>query len=257
VPSGTLYMADFPSGANPVRLASSLIGSGSQQGVAAYDLIVTKQGTLAWIALMQAFDGTSGVFKILKSPAASLEDPGNVVKVLAGAPVLPTNAPDLRHGWFFLNRALGMTPTTDSRVLHYDGTPGCTLSVAPTTTLFGAPFSDNSALSFWVDNYNVDSDTGDGMTASPTDCSSKKRRFALNIDYWFPKGDEQLVYTDDVTGTRSTLRVAKIVNGELGPGQVIQRQIDRFFLLLPDQEGVVYRLASGSADDGVYYYKLP
>ena len=53
------------------------------------------------------------------------------------------------------------------------------------------------------------------------------------------------------------MRVAKIAGGELGAGEVIQRGIERFFLMLPNQEGVVFRLASGSATDGIYYYKLP
>jgi hypothetical protein len=256
-PSGSLYMADFPAGTNPTKIASSLVASGSKGGVAAYDLVINKEMGLAWVAFMQAYDGTTGNFRILKNPVGNLEDPMNVVKILDGSPILPSNSPDLKHAWYFINRATGMTPTTDSRVLHYDGTAACTLAVTPNSTIFGAPFFDNSSLALWVDNYDPDSDTGEGMVASPTDCMSKKKRFAMKVDYWFTKGDDQLVYTDEVDESRSQLKIAKVVNGELGNGELIQKGIDRFFQLLPQQEGAIFRIDSTSeAVNGIYYYKI-
>jgi hypothetical protein len=257
MPSGTLWMADFPTGANPVRIASPLVASGSMNGVAAYDLVLNKEGKLAWVAFMQAYNGTTGNFRILKNPAGNLEDPMNVVKVLDGMPILPSNSPDLKHGWYFLSRSEGDAPTTDSRVLHYDGTTACALSQATNSSIFGAPFFENSGLALWVDEYDSVTDTGTGYSAKPNDCTGKKR-FASKVDYWFPRGDEQLVYTDAVDGPRSELKIAKVANGELQNGELIQKGIERFFQLLPQQEGAIFRIESTmESANGLYYYKLP
>ena len=88
------------------------------------------------------------------------------------------------------------------------------LTTATNSTLFGSPFLENAGLAFWVDNYNMDLDTGDGMTANQADCSNKKK-FASNVDYWFLKGDNQIVYSDDVANdaATSTIKFATISNG--------------------------------------------
>jgi hypothetical protein len=261
-PSGTLYMADFPSGANPVKLTGARVSGGNTIGVADYALVPTQgtTPTLAFVNVLQkqGADG-QGEFVSIKNPAGSLDDAANVVLRLPSAPALPFNSPDLRYGRYFSQTSSTVTGLTDARMMKYDGGSSCVLAVAPTASTFGFPFLENAGLTFWADNYDQNSDTGDGMVASPSDCTSKKRKFASAVDYWFVKGDDQLVYTADVAGDVSTLLVAKIVAGDLGPPTVLQTGIERkSWALLPNQEAVMYEIKSGSPSvDGVYFRKLP
>ncbi|HEY0705413.1 MAG TPA: hypothetical protein VGG33_01360, partial [Polyangia bacterium] len=260
-PSGTLYMSDFPTGANETRIFSSQIRSGPSAGIAAYNLIPTVDNKLGFVAIVQNYNvNGSGVgeYLLLKNPAA-FSDPASVTPIRNDLAAFPINSPDLRYGWWFQNQSMTLQGITDSRILKNDGTPGCTLTANPTAAVFGTPFLENAALTFWIENYNQETDTGDGWLASPADCTAKKRRFGTGVDFWFVKGDEQLVYTDSVTdGLTSTLRVSKVVNGDLGPATEVQKQIERFFQLLPNQEGAIFQIKSGTSPmvDGIYYYKF-
>jgi hypothetical protein len=168
---------------------------------------------------------------------------------------LPFNSPDLRYARYFTQVSTDGV-LSDAKILKYDGSPACTLAAGPTTAIFGFPFLENAGLTFWVDNYDPNSDTGDGMVGDPKTCSGMK--FSSAIDYWFVKGDEQLVYTDSVHGAVSTLRVAKVTGGTLGAGQEIQTKIERkAWALLPNQEGMLFEIKSTAPDvDGIYYYKV-
>jgi hypothetical protein len=262
LPSGTLWAADFPGGANPIKLTSTRLSGGSNIGVAAFGLVPTPGPvpTLAFVNVLhkQGVDGLGELLSI-KNPAGSLEDPANVTTLLAATSSLPVNSPDLRFGRYFSAASSSIPGLTDSRILKYDQSPPCTLTASPTSVVFGAPFLDHAGLTFWTDNYDQNSDTGDGMLASPVDCAAKKRKFATAIDYWFVKGDDQLLYSDDVRGDVSTLRLSKIVGGDLAAPQVLQNQIERKgWAILPNQEAVLYEIRSGdSTVDGIYFLKLP
>ena len=262
-PSGTLYMSDFPAGTNPVKLASSLLSGGNVGGVAGYDVVPTKDGkALGFVSLVQKFtaDMATGKvtdeYRIIKNPAASLEDKANVLPVLENSPTIPSNSPDLRYGWYFKERNATLQGITDSHIVRNDGSGECALSSNATSSIFGAPFTDSANLTFWIDNYDQDTDTGDGMLANPADCSGIKR-FSTKTDWWFVKGDEQILYADDVDQSTSTLKVAKLVNGDLGPPLVIQKQVERSFRILLNQDAVLFRIESSSPTiDGLYYYSL-
>ena len=257
-PSGTLHMADFPSGANERRLAGLLLGSGGAGGVAGYKLVSTVEGKgLAFVAIIQKFVAQTGEYRILKEPAGNLEDPNNVRKVLDNLPAFPVNSPDLRYGWYFETRSQNYSGITDSWLLRNDGTGSCALSMNPTSAGgWGPLFAPDSSLVLWVDNYDRDTDSADGMLASPGDCTTGKRKFASRIDWWVMAGD-RLLYADDVVDTRSTLRVATIGGGQLGAATVIQVGSDRAARTLPDLEAVLFRIDGSSADiDGIYMRKL-
>jgi hypothetical protein len=261
-PSGTLFMSDFPTGANETRIFSAQIRSGSTTGIAAYNVVATADNKLGFLAIVQNYNvGNSGVgeYLLLKNPAA-FADPASVSILKNDIAAFPINSPDLRYGWYFQNQSTTLQGITDSRILKNDGTGTCTLTANPTASVFGAPFLETSALTFWVENYNQETDTGDGMLANPADCTAKKRKFASSVDFWFVKGDEQMVYSDEVKpdGLTSTLKVVKVVGGDLASPQVIQAQMERFFQLLPNHEGVIFQIKSGSnaTIDGIYYLKL-
>jgi hypothetical protein len=267
-PSGTLWMADFPSGANPVKLSSTKVSSGNQVGVTDFAMVPTQlppnspPGTvpkLAFVNILQklGMDGKGEVVSI-KNPAMSLDDAANVPMVLQSSPGLPFNSPDLRYARYVDGQSMAVQGLTDSHILKYDGSPPCVLTSSLTSSIFGFPFLENAGLTFWVDNYDQNSDTGEGWVGDPKDCTSKKRRFSTAIDYWFVKGDEQLVYTDDVHNDVSTLRIAKIVNGDLGAGEQIQTKIERkAWALLPGQESILFEIKSTNIDvNGIYYYKV-
>ena len=265
-PSGTLYMADFPAGTNETKVASSKISSSNTLGIADYNLVPTKVPVttpptvpkLAFINVLQKLtvDGL-GEFITIKNPAGPLDDPANVATVIPMSPSLPFNSPDLRYGRYFVQASTTVQGITDSWILKYDMGVKCNLAPNPTSAIFGFPFLENAGLTFWVDNYNQNSDTGDGMLGDPADCS-KKRKFSSAIDYWFVKNDDQMVYTDDVNNEVSTLRIAKVVNGDLGPGEVVQTKIERkAWALMSGQEAILFEIKSTSEPvDGIYYYKL-
>lgn len=278
-PSGTLWTADFPTGANPRRLASTLLRSGSSGGVAFYDQGIAhvsdgpdnQRGThddvvsTAFLGIMQTYRGPEGGqvgdYVIMKDPAGSPEDPSNVVSMLTGVPGLPSNSFDLRYGAYYLSRAPAGAGATDARIVRNDRSAApCALTQSPNAAWFGAPFLENAALTFWTDNYDANTQTGDGMLASPTDCVSKKRKFASGIDYWFARRSEALVYTDDVAGSRSTLRFARVTadGSDLGPGEVVQAGIERTFALLPGLRQAMFKMATGNPEvDGIYVVPLP
>ncbi len=262
-PSGTLYRADFPGGANPAKIAGARVASGNISGVAAFELLATRDAKPAGISLLQGLtqDGRAN-HRLIKNPAGNLNDDAmNVLDTLKDIPGLPTYSPDQKAARYITKFAdLGDDKIAfDHRILKADGT-GCTLLEAATGQVFGFPFLENASLTFWVDNYNPVSDTGDGMLASTTGTCGPKRKFSTGVDYWFVKGDEQLLYTDSVRGATSSMKLAKVISGgaDLGPETLIQEQIGRTsFGVLPQQEAILFQIDSTSdTANGIYYYKI-
>jgi len=55
-----------------------------------------------------------------------------------------------------------------------------------------------------------------------------------------------------------TLRYAPVQSGQLGVPQVVQRQAERMYAVLPGFDGVLFTLATETpSTDGVYYLPLP
>ncbi|HEY0711889.1 MAG TPA: hypothetical protein VGF45_04395 [Polyangia bacterium] len=261
-PSGTLGMMDFPTGANPVTLSSTRIRSGSITGVAAFNLVAPQDqpSKLGFVSIVQNYNINSsevGDYLIVKNPAGNLDDATNVLSVLQVS-AFPLNSPDLRHARYYLNRSGTAAGVTDARIVRNDPPHAtCVLNGTVTTTVFGEPFIGNTGLTLWGQDYKADFDTADGWVASADDCTTKKRKFATNIDRWFVRGSDQVVYADDATFESATLRVAKVSGGDLGPPVTIRAGVDRAqWALLARQEGVIFRSTGFADSNSVYVYPL-
>ena len=150
-----------------------------------------------------------------------------------------------------------MVGTTDTWVVKSDGTGSCALTQSLSSSIFGFPFTTDSSLMFWMDNFDAATDSGEGWVANPDGCANK-RRFASSIDFWFVDGAKALLFSDDSDGRFVTLRYAPVQSGQLGMPVVAQRQIDRMFGVLPNFEGVLFSITSNNAAvDGVYHLPLP
>ena len=259
-PSGTLYMRDFPGGATETRIQSAgappLIPGGSTRGVGTYQPLIDQNDMDAGLGLLVNVVGGRGNYRVMKNPAGSPDDPANVVSVVNDVATLPTYSPDLRF-YYFAKAVDEMVGTTDTWVVKSDGTGSCALTQSLSSSIFGFPFTADSSLMFWMDNFDAATDSGEGWVANPDGCANK-RRFASSIDFWFVDGAKALLFSDDSDGRFVTLRYAPVQSGQLGMPVVAQRQIDRMFGVLPNFEGVLFSITSNNAAvDGVYHLPLP
>jgi hypothetical protein len=247
-PSGTLSMADFPSGDNETTVAGRV---GVFQALSDDD--EKEQG----IAYLDAVSEGRGNFKILKDPAKG-DDPANVVEVARNIASVPVFSPDLRYSYFAkeFDEDIG---TSDAHVAKSDGSGSCVLSNSLTATIFGYPFLRSSGIMFFVDNVDLETDSGEGWHADPATC--RKSRFSNNIDFWFVYRDEGIVYSDGSDGEVVTLRYAQVADGKTWPANgpiEVQRQAERIFVVLPNFEGVLFNLSTGVESlDGFYHQPLP
>jgi hypothetical protein len=255
-PSGTLYMRDFPAGATETKLQGTLVPGGTLRGVGDYQVLADAAGADAGLGLLVNLVGGRGDYRVLKNPAGSPDDPLNVVPVASDIATRPLPSPDLR--FFYLAKAVDeQVGTTDGWVYKADGTQGCSLTTTLASSVFGAPFTGDSSLVFWTDNFDAATDSGEGWVASPQGCAGK-RRFSAGIDFWFVDGARALLYSDDSTGQRVSLRYAPVQSGQLGPSVTLQRQIDRMYAIRAGYQGVLFTITSNNESvDGVYHVPLP
>jgi hypothetical protein len=157
----------------------------------------------------------------MKDPMGSADDPAGVISVVDDLGTLPTYSPDLR--FFYLARAEDFFGTSDSWITRADGTQPCALTQSTESALFGYPFTSDSSLVFWMDNYDFGTDAGEGWVANPDGCTSK-RQFSTAIDFWFVDGARGLLYSDDSDGQRVTLRWAPVQSGQLGVPLVVRNR---------------------------------
>jgi hypothetical protein len=267
--SGTLAVADFPSGANPKDLRGMLVPGGTTGGVGAYRVLVNDTGIDSGVGVMSGLAMGRGSYSIIKNPVGSMDDAANVVSVVQATRSLPIPSPKLDFNLYALQFSED-SPTSDIWVARSDATrPPCSLTSGIEGGIFGFPFSLSSGLVFWADNYDALTLSADGWLTEPGDCANpgKKRQFASNVDFWFVDDDRMLVYSDSSDGNQVTLKYAPINGNTLGAPVTIQTRADRFFQIVSDAQpmdgssprfkAVVYTLSGGSDDvNGVYYYDL-
>jgi hypothetical protein len=150
------------------------------------------------IAFLNQVKAGLGTFKILLDPKASLEDPKNVLQVSTGVGSVPVMSADLRFSYFAKNFD-DTVGTSDSWVARHDipaGPTTCALTSGTESALFGTPFLRSGGLAFWADHYAEATDSAEGWLADPDGCKNKKR-FGLDVDFWFVLRDEGMVYSDD------------------------------------------------------------
>jgi hypothetical protein len=132
-----------------------------------------------------------------------------------------------------------------------------TLAASPTTAFYGSAFLPHAGLVMWIDKIDYGTDTGEGWLANPDGCTGK-RKFAEGVDYWFPVRDDALIYTDNGAAETADLRYAKLGPGGAWPAAAsptIRAGVGRVYgLLEPDRDYVVYVIANGGPDAGLYVH---
>jgi hypothetical protein len=270
--SGTLMMADFPSGANARPLRGSLVPGGNTGGVGAYRLLVDNQEQEKGVGILTNLTMGRGDYSIIKNTAGSFDDPANVLPIVQGARSLPVPSPDLRFSVFARERSAGAGgSTSDLWVVKNDGsnTP-CQLTSGTGGVVFGPSFTRSAGLVLWADNYDPGRQSAQGLYTDPADCANpaKRNTFARELDYWFIDGDRLLLYSDESDGAKVSIKYAAITGNTVGPPVTIQSDADRSYDLVLDSQpsdgtpprfkAVIYTLTNGNpATDGVYYYELP
>jgi hypothetical protein len=267
--SGTLTVADFPSGANVRELKGARVPSGNTMGTGAYRVLVDSAGADQGVGILTNLAMGRGNYSIVKNIAGSFDDAANVPSVTQGTRSLPLPSPDLRFSLFA--REFSMEePTSDIWIVKNDGTGTCGLTQGTAGGIFGFPFTQSAGMVFWADLYQAATLSADGLYTDPNDCmnAAKKKKFANNADFWFVDGDRMLLYSDESNGAQVSLKYAWVQGSTLSTPVTIQERADRFFHIILDSsapggpppkfKGVVYTLSGGGdAVNGAYYYELP
>jgi hypothetical protein len=196
-----LYLADFPTGGNPVKLGaradlvSVLGGEGRDQGVAF--AVSPQPGQLSYQLLPDP-----------RQPAGAL-----TVFTLQGQLDAVRISPDARF-----------TAWTDGqfrvRVVQHAGLASCLLNQDPRQPAYSAAFLDGAGLIAWAESDGGDRDRRDGYYADPAGCQGKQR-FAKAVFFIAPVGNRGFVFadeTDDVS-QRATLKYVAITGGKTWPAQ--------------------------------------
>jgi hypothetical protein len=267
--SGTLWVADFPTGANARELKSGRVPSGGTTGIGSYRILVNQAGIDSGVGYLSGLAMGRGNYSILKDTAGDLESATNVVSVVQATRSLPLPAPKLDFSLFAKEFSMD-SPTSDIWIRKNDGTGECVLTTSTLGGIFGFPFSESTGLVFWADNYDAATLSAEGWLTEPNDClnNNKKKLFSRNIDFWFVDADRMLLYSDESNGSQVTLKYAFMNGNTLGAPVTIQTRADRFFHIVLDAQpadgsaprfkGILYTLSGGGdAVDGVYYYELP
>jgi hypothetical protein len=248
-PAGTLMMADYPGGTNPVQLAT---GVASLQALAIGD-------NDAGVGFLETPKPTGATYKHIRDR----NNPAQVQTVVPNLAGLVGLSPDLRYVYYY--RGIDQQNSVDNLIIsdawiaRTDGTgQPCALATFPSAAQFGAPFSPSGKLVFWVDNINVTNFTGEGWVANPEGCVSK-RKWGDAVDFWFIHGDDGMVFSDTTDDVSAVLKSVAFPGGDsVGTPNVIQVGVDRNFNLM-DFRAILYGLAdSTSAKKTMYAYtRLP
>jgi hypothetical protein len=111
----------------------------------------------------------------------------------------------------------------------------------------------------WADNIDAIDGVGEGWVANPAGCTDR-RKWSDKVDFWFPRNNDGMVYSDQGVLDYSTLKAMTFPGGNtLGTPVPIQGQVNRIYAVLPDFKGLLFTVVNSPAStDGIYLYsKLP
>jgi hypothetical protein len=201
-PAGdALYVADFPSGANPTRLdprVADFIFPGDE-GAAA----------VGFTSNLSQPGQSRGAFRLLREPGAG------VITVFAFEGVLESVR---------VSRDLRFTAWADedfhARVVRNADLASCELNADRSRPAYGPTFLAGGGLVFWAEDAGGDREHRDGYLADPDGCRGK-RRFAQSLQFVAPVGDRGVVFADEVDDDtqRSNLKYAAIGAGSTWPAE--------------------------------------
>jgi hypothetical protein len=245
-PSGTMTMADFPSGANEKTLAPAVgaiqvLGEGEvDKGIGFFDSVVAGKAT----------------YKIMKDRNV----PTGVTTVITNIGGVLALTRDLKYLYYYKDFNMDNGSTTDGYIVKTDGSmTSCTLTTTLDSDQFGAPFTRNGQLVMWADNIDQIDGVGEGWVATPEGCAGRKK-YSDKMDFWFLHGDDGMVYSDEGVLDYSALKYMTFPGGNsVGTPTLIQQQVNRIYAILPNFNGIIYTIVNSSADkDGLYSYaKIP
>lgn len=238
---GTLMMADFPTGANPVQLAKR---------------------TPRYVVLGEDANDDRGIGYFIQGTG----------RFLSEYRVVPNRtAPNDSHVVFRYPGDLdAFRPSRDLRFTAYtkaddaygynayvsfDGAGECMLSSARDRPGYVFRFLDHSGLVFWQEQSPLDPDFREGWVASPDGCR-EKRRFASRVGFYNAIRDQGLVFGDDYDNESVTLRYAKLDDGNswpaLGAVTVAAKVAMPIVQLEPQRTTLIFRTVG--ADAGLYLF---
>jgi hypothetical protein len=246
-PAGTLTMMDFPSGGNEKTLAANVgavqvLSDGGQvdRGVAFFDNVIAGKAT----------------YKFMRDRNV----PSQVTTVVTNIGGVLAVSRDLRFVYFYKDFDMNNGTTTDGYVVPSDGTQTvCTLTTTLESDRFGTPFTENGSMILWADNVDQIDGVGEGWMANPAGCTGRQK-WADGVDYWFPRANDGMVFSDKAVLDYATLEAMTFPGGNsLGPAITLQPQVSRVYAVLPDFKALLFTVVNSPASsDGIYLYsKLP
>ena len=191
--SGTLHMADFPSGENLVTLAQSVGG---------YEVYGRPGQPVQALGLYQNPQADHASFRLMRD----LSQPGNLVTVadqIDDALV----SPDLRFAYYQDSDAEGETISVIART---DGTGKCQLNQNKGRTAFSVSFLPAWGRVAWVEDAGGATGPGsnfEGWLGDPASCTPLQR-FSTNLGYYDSTRDGIIYGEPDAPGTTMALRYA-------------------------------------------------
>ena len=252
-PAGTMTMMDFPSGANekvlaPLVGAIQVLSEGEvDKGIGFFDNVVAGRAT----------------YKIMRDrnvPTATTTVITNIGGVLAVSR-------DLRLLYYYRDFNMDNGSTTDGYMVKTDGSmEQCSLTTTLQSDQFGTPITQNGSMVLWADNIDQIDGVGEGWVANPDPTGrnmqgcSGRRKFADRVDFWFPRANDGMVYSDQAVLDYSSLQSLPFPGGNsLGTPTLIQNQVNRIYAILPDFKAILYTVVNApAATDGlIMYSKLP
>jgi hypothetical protein len=249
-----MMMADYPTGANEVKLADKVaaiipLGDGEiDKGIAFFDTVLAGKGT----------------YKYMKDRTKTT--PADVITVVGGIAGTLGTTRDLRYVYYFKDADMD-TGYTDGYIAHMDGSDmkagkagGCVLTDQLNSDQYGAPFSLNGSQVFWVSNIDDVDGVGQAWTAVPEGCANP-HQFTDKVDFWFLHGNDGMVFSDEGALRYSTLKYLTFSNAgtSIGPAVTVQKQVNRVYGIVGNFDGLIFNIVNSDADkDGLYLYaKVP
>lgn len=251
-PSGVLTMADYPSGANPTRLAT---------GVGAFIILSDGSNIDRGVGLFTDVVQNRGNFRLVRDRNVA----GDGVLIASGVSKASLSG-DLRYTYFShnINDQTGLADAhvaQNATATQTTTAASCTLQSNATTDLYGSPFLDNAGLVFWADNVDPNVNVGTGMVANPETCTSKIT-FAKDLDFWFTVGDRGLIWSDDTDIDNVSIHYASVTDGRTWPDAnatvLLQKHAARIYAMTsPTRELLLLQVQEGPTLNGIYLAKLP
>ncbi|MES1172888.1 MAG: hypothetical protein ABUL62_01075 [Myxococcales bacterium] len=243
VGTGTLRMADFPSGQGSVELTPL---------VRSFELIGTFD--LSFRAEDRGLVAVAGVPDVSLAPLVMLEPrvPERAFQLQRGATSVNVS-PDLRHTLYF-------TPIKDNPVVviaHNDGAATCQLTADSKAESYYAEFTDSAAWVAWIERKRTGTRSEQGFLARPGDCGSRFQFGDHVLDYWLAGDDFVLFKGSDASSSTFWLEYTKLA-GASGKPQILREQPDINTQIIQTAEGTWFVYSASSQperpDQGLFAY---